>query len=74
MLRYNLTKISGTEEDWPPERPMVQQPNIDAPSISGGHHREPPSSSSNRMGLGIGYTIHQNAGYNKLFTQVLRLF
>lgn len=40
---------------------MVQ--TTDAPG-----HREP---SSSRMSLGgIGYSSHQNAGYNKLFTQV----
>lgn len=43
---------------------MVQRASSsDAPSISGGHRES-------RMGLGIGYTSYQNAGYNKLFTQV----
>lgn len=35
----------------------------------GGQQREP---SSSRMGISIGYSSYQNAGYNKLFTQVYR--
>lgn len=55
-------KISGLEEDWRPERPMVQRASSEAPSAGG--HRE------SRMGLGIGYAAYQS-GYNKLFTQVI---
>lgn len=57
-------KISDPqEEDWRPERPMVQRASSDAPSVSGGHRES-------RMSLGIGYPSFQSAGYNKLFTQV----
>ncbi|XP_055601203.1 voltage-dependent L-type calcium channel subunit beta-1 isoform X5 [Uranotaenia lowii] len=42
---------------------MVQRASSDAPSVSGGHHRE------SRMSLGLGYPSFQSAGYNKLFTQ-----
>lgn len=59
----NVCKISGYEEDYRPERPMVQRQLSEAPSVSGGHRE------SSRMGLGIGYTAYQS-GYNKLFTQV----
>uniref|UniRef100_A0A336ML96 CSON002794 protein n=1 Tax=Culicoides sonorensis TaxID=179676 RepID=A0A336ML96_CULSO len=74
LLQDNCYK--RTEEDWPPERPMVQRPISDdaASPVGGGHHREPPPitshAASNRLGIGIGYSqMHQNAGYNKLFTQ-----
>uniref|UniRef100_A0A182K173 SH3 domain-containing protein n=1 Tax=Anopheles christyi TaxID=43041 RepID=A0A182K173_9DIPT len=56
-------KISGLEEEWRPERPMVQRASSDAPSVSGGHRE------SRGIGLGLGYTSFQSAGYNKLFTQ-----
>jgi hypothetical protein len=59
-----LNKISGIEEDFWPDRPMVQRATADAPSVLGGH-REP-----SRMALGINYPSYQSAGYNKLFTQV----
>lgn len=59
----NGYKISGYEEDYRPERPMVQRQLSEAPSASGGHRE------TSRMGLGIGYTAYQS-GYNKLFTQV----
>lgn len=59
-----MNKISGIEEDWWPDRPMVQRATADAPSVLGGH-REP-----SRMALGINYPSYQSAGYNKLFTQV----
>ncbi|XP_052864459.1 voltage-dependent L-type calcium channel subunit beta-1 [Anopheles cruzii] len=41
---------------------MVQRASSDAPSVSGGHRES-------RIGLGLGYTSYQSAGYNKLFTQ-----
>lgn len=53
-------KISGFEEDWRPERPMVQRASS---SEAAAGNRE------SRMGLGIGYAAYQS-GYNKLFTQV----
>lgn len=43
---------------------MVQRASSDAPSVSGGHRE------SRGIGLGLGYTSFQSAGYNKLFTQV----
>ncbi|XP_055921191.1 voltage-dependent L-type calcium channel subunit beta-1 isoform X11 [Eupeodes corollae] len=62
VLLLNLIKISSFEEDCRADRPMVQRASSsDAPSISGGHHRE------SRFGLG-GYSTYQS-GYNKLFTQ-----
>ncbi|XP_050077180.1 voltage-dependent L-type calcium channel subunit beta-4 isoform X4 [Anopheles maculipalpis] len=42
---------------------MVQRASSDAPSVSGGHRE------SRGIGLGLGYSSFQNAGYNKLFTQ-----
>ncbi|XP_052897063.1 voltage-dependent L-type calcium channel subunit beta-1 [Anopheles moucheti] len=42
---------------------MVQRASSDAPSVSGGHRE------SRGIGLGLGYTSFQSAGYNKLFTQ-----
>ncbi|XP_058124093.1 voltage-dependent L-type calcium channel subunit beta-1 [Anopheles ziemanni] len=42
---------------------MVQRASSDAPSVSGGHRE------SRGIGLGLGYTSYQSAGYNKLFTQ-----
>lgn len=63
LCHQKFSKISGTEEDWRAERPMVQRASTEAPSISGGHRES-------RMGLGIGYTAYQS-GYNKLFTQVI---
>lgn len=51
---------------------MVQRPSAadHAQDNGGGSNNGQREPSSSRMGLTIGYPTYQNAGYNKLFTQV----